>query len=155
MQRKIPVRVLVAFALFGMFLNIIFYTGQASNPKAFSDQQQSTPVSYQIVYEQQTHVPISASSNKDKLLLKGMIVTHLSTRAELTEIAKQIKEKYAHRQLDSIELTVHDKNNGLYEGDYIPYKPISKGTISITYTSLGHKELKMPKNETILVRINK
>jgi hypothetical protein len=147
------VRFWIAFALFSIFIGTILYIGDYNKQKVSAEQPLSSPVLYKLMSTEPLLVPLSSSS-EEKLLIKGMVITEASSHDELVKIANDIKNKYALKHVDSIELTVHNKNNGLYEEESMLYEPISKGTISIAYTPLGHKELKMPKTQNVIVKLN-
>lgn len=75
-----------------------------------------------------------------------MIITEAASHHDLNQIAKKIKEQYKNRKIDEITLSIHNKNIGKYEED-LPYEPISKGTISIIYTSQSHSNVIIRLNE--------
>jgi hypothetical protein len=130
-----------------------FYIGEWNKPKASSEEQLSSQVSYKIINARQSSVWLSDKNNQKKRLLTGMIITTASTPKEYNQIAKQIKSKFESKNLDSIELTIHDPNDGIFEED-ISYMPVSKGTIKIGYTSLGQEELHLPGNYNYHVETN-
>ncbi|WP_028400426.1 hypothetical protein [Ectobacillus panaciterrae] len=151
MKRVSSVRLFIAFALFASFIAII---GDYNKPKA-SAQTLPSSVSYQLIGTEPLLVPLSSSNTKEKRIIKGMVVTEASSYDALSQIADHIKKQYALKNIDSIELTVHNPNSGLYEEEEaMPYEPISKGTISIAYTSLGQKELHMPKKQDFIIQFN-
>lgn len=139
--------------LFAVFIFTIFYTGEHNKSQAASKYKLPSPLSYKLVSTEVLQVPLF-SSNKEHSIIKGMVITQASTQAEFIQIAHHIKERYAEKHIDSIELTIHNENNGWFEDENMLYEPISKGTISIAYTSLGHAELQIPQHESILIKLN-
>ncbi|MCM3734679.1 hypothetical protein M3215_02285 [Bacillus cytotoxicus] len=109
-----------------------FLIGEYSKPKAESN---DNTIPYHILYTTKNHIPLTQTRQEEKIVLKGMVITDATSYKQLETIAKQIKEKYAHANLDSIELTVHNKNNGQF--DDLAYEPIAKGNIVISYTTLS------------------
>lgn len=101
--------------------------------------------SYKLLYTKPNILPLASPSQKEKTVVKGMLVTEASSYSEINQIAEEIKGQYASQKVDAIELSIHNKNNGKYEED-LPYEPISKGTISITYSS--------PSDSNITVHVN-
>ncbi|MGG3520068.1 hypothetical protein ABES33_08875 [Bacillus pseudomycoides] len=101
---------------------------------------------YELLYAKQNTVPLSSSSSKEKKVIKGMIITKAASHHDLNQIAKKIKEQYKNQKIDEITLSIHNKNIGKYEED-LPYEPISKGTISIIYTSQSHSNVIIRLNE--------
>ncbi|SFI98158.1 MULTISPECIES: hypothetical protein [unclassified Bacillus (in: firmicutes)] len=126
----------------------LFLIGEYNKPKAASN---DDAIPYHILYISQNHVPLPHTGQKEKVVLKGMVITDATSYKQLETIAKHIKEKYAHANLDSIELTVHNKNNGQYED--LAYEPIAKGNIVISYTTLAKAEHSMYTN--INIQLNK
>lgn len=127
----------------------LFVIGEYNKPKAASNE---GTIPYHIQYMNQNHIPLMHNAQKEKVVLKGMVITDATSYKQLEGIAKQIKEQYAHAKLDSIELTVHDKNNGQYYDD-LAYEPTSKGNIVISYTPLSKTEHSM--NANINIQLNK
>lgn len=127
---------------------VFFIIGEYNKPKAES---KDDTIPYHILYTTQNHIPLTQTIQKEKIILKGMVITDATSYRQLETIAKQIKEKYANANLDSIELTVHNKNNGQY--DDLAYEPIAKGNIVISYTTLAKTERSMHTN--INIQLNK
>jgi len=63
-----------------------------------------------------------------------MLITEASSYEALLQIAETIKDQYTNKEIDEIKLSIHNKNNGNYEEE-LPYEPISKGTVIVTYDS--------------------
>ncbi|WP_242217200.1 hypothetical protein [Bacillus cereus group sp. BfR-BA-01380] len=126
----------------------LFLIGEYNKSKAESN---DDTVPYHILYINENHIPLTQTRQKEKIVLKGMVITDATSYNQLETIAKQIKEKYAHANLDSIELTVHNKNNGQY--DDLAYEPIAKGNIVISYTTLAKTERSVHTN--INIQLNK
>lgn len=61
-----------------------------------------------------------------------MLITKASTYENLLQIAETIKDQYKNKDIDEITLSIHNENNGDYEEE-LPYEPISKGKIIVTY----------------------
>ncbi|KEK23717.1 hypothetical protein [Bacillus gaemokensis] len=101
---------------------------------------------YELLYAKQNTIPLSSSSSKEKRVIKGMIITEASAHHDLNQIAEEIKEQYKDKDIDEITLSIHNKNNGKYEED-LSYEPISKGTLSITYSPQSHSNTKVLFNE--------
>ena len=127
----------------------LFLIGEYNKPKAASNE---GTVPYDILYTKQNHIPLMHDTQKEKVVMKGMVITDATSYKQLEIIAKQIKERYAQAKLDSIELTIHNKNNGQYYDD-LAYEPTSKGNIVISYTPLTETEHSINKN--INIQLNK
>ena len=52
----------------------------------------------------------------------------------MLQIAETIKDQYTNKKIDEITLSIHNENNGNYEEE-LPYEPISKGKVIVTYDS--------------------
>ncbi|PFL72136.1 hypothetical protein COJ30_09075 [Bacillus anthracis] len=63
-----------------------------------------------------------------------MLITQASSSESLLQIAETIKDQYKNKEIDEIMLSIHNENNGNYEEE-LPYEPISKGKIIVTYDS--------------------
>lgn len=114
----------------GLFLTLEYTsTSQAAENRKIA--------SYELLYAKQNTVPLSSSTHKEKRVMKGMIITEASSYHDLIQIAKEIQEQYNNQEIDEVTLSIHNKNTGEYEED-LPYEPVSKGTISITYISPVH-----------------
>ncbi|MDM5154080.1 hypothetical protein QUF88_09615 [Bacillus sp. DX1.1] len=120
----------------------LFLVGEYSTSKA-AGTLDAPP--YELLYAKQNTIPLSSPSQKEKVVVKGMVITKTSSYNELNQIAKKLKEQYAKKKIDAVELSIHNKNNGQYEEE-LPYEPISKGTISITYHS--------PSSSHVIVRLS-
>ncbi|CAG9611706.1 hypothetical protein BACCIP111899_00878 [Bacillus rhizoplanae] len=127
----------------------LFVIGEYNKPKAASNE---GTIPYDILYTKQNHIPLVHDAQKEKVVLKGMVITDATSYKQLEIIAKQIKEKYAHAKLDSIELTIHNKNNGQYYDD-LAYEPTAKGNIVISYTPVTKTAHSM--NTNINIQLNK
>ncbi|WP_020060171.1 hypothetical protein [Bacillus sp. 123MFChir2] len=126
----------------------LFLIGEYNKPKA---ELNDDTIPYHILYIKENHIPLTQTRQKEKIVLKGMVITDATSYKQLETIAKQIKEKYAHANLDSIELTVHNKSTGQY--DDLAYEPIAKGNIIISYTTLANTDRNMHTN--INIQLNK
>lgn len=91
-------------------------------------------VPYKLLYTKQNDIPYSNSTNNEKKVIKGMLITKASNYETLLQIAETIKDQYTNKGIDEITLSIHNENNGSYEEE-LPYEPISKGTIIVTYDS--------------------
>ncbi|WP_336973233.1 hypothetical protein [Bacillus thuringiensis] len=91
-------------------------------------------VPYKLLYTKQNDIPYSNSTNNEKKVIKGMLITKVSNYETLLQIAETIKDQYTNKGIDEITLSIHNENNGSYEEE-LPYEPISKGTIIVTYDS--------------------
>lgn len=63
-----------------------------------------------------------------------MLITKASSSEALLQIAETIKDQYTNKKVDEITLSIHNENSGNYEEE-LPYEPISKGQIIVTYDS--------------------
>ncbi|HHK5544742.1 MULTISPECIES: hypothetical protein [Bacillus] len=91
-------------------------------------------VPYKLLYTKQNDIPYSNSTNNEKKVIKGMLITKASNYETLLQITETIKDQYTNKGIDEITLSIHNENNGSYEEE-LPYEPISKGTIIVTYDS--------------------
>ncbi|PEF11952.1 hypothetical protein CON23_14535 [Bacillus thuringiensis] len=91
-------------------------------------------VPYKLLYTKQNDIPYSNSTNNEKKVIKGMLITKASNYETLLQIAETIKDQFTNKGIDEITLSIHNENNGSYEEE-LPYEPISKGTIIVTYDS--------------------
>ncbi|EJS52779.1 hypothetical protein CN445_03430 [Bacillus cereus] len=91
-------------------------------------------VPYELLYTKQNDIPYSSSTQNEKKVIKGMLITEASSYEALLQIAETIKDQYTNKEIDEITLSIHNKNNGNYEEE-LPYEPISKGTVIVTYDS--------------------
>lgn len=72
--------------------------------------------------------------HKMKKVIKGMLITEASSYENLLQIAETIKDQYKNKDVDEITLSIHNENTGSFEEE-LPYEPISKGIITVTYDS--------------------
>ncbi|MGG5736492.1 MULTISPECIES: hypothetical protein [Bacillus cereus group] len=91
-------------------------------------------VPYELLYTKQNNIPYSSSTQNEKKVIKGMLITEASSYEALLQIAETIKDQYTNKKIDEITLSIHNKNNSNYEEE-LPYEPISKGTVIVTYDS--------------------
>ena len=91
-------------------------------------------VPYKLLYTKQSNIPYSNATNNEKKVIKGMLITEAPSYETLLQIAETIKNQYINKGIDEITLSIHNENNGSYEEE-LPYEPISKGTIIVTYDS--------------------
>ncbi|OJE49329.1 hypothetical protein BAQ49_26255 [Bacillus proteolyticus] len=91
-------------------------------------------VPYELLYTKQNDIPYSSSTQNEKKVIKGMLITEASSYEALLQIAETIKDQYTNKEIDEITLSIHNKNNGNYEEE-LPYEPISIGTVIVTYDS--------------------
>ncbi|HHB1769940.1 TPA: hypothetical protein ACOQ31_004929 [Bacillus cereus] len=103
-------------------------------------------VPYKLLYTKQSNIPYSNSTNNEKKVIKGMLITKASSSEALLQIAETIKEQYTNKEIDEITLSIHNENNGNYEEE-LPYEPISKGRISVTYDSESYGSTNIILNE--------
>ncbi|PEQ36019.1 hypothetical protein [Bacillus thuringiensis] len=103
-------------------------------------------VPYKLLYTKQNDIPYSNSTNNEKKVIKGMLITKASNYETLLQIAETIKDQYTNKGIDEITLSIHNENNGSYEED-LPYEPISKGTIIVTYDSQSFGSTNITLNE--------
>ncbi|MBO9128316.1 hypothetical protein [Bacillus sp. 165] len=135
------------------FILAAFYVGKWNQPKASSHKHLVSQIPYKIIAARESNVWLTNNDTQQKRLLTGMIVTTASTNEEYELIAQQIQYKFKNKNLDSIELTVHNPNDRTLEED-IEYMPVSKAVLKISYTSLGQEELQLPRNQNYLIEIN-
>ncbi|KFN01912.1 hypothetical protein D0U04_02395 [Bacillus clarus] len=93
-------------------------------------------IPYELLYTKQNTVPISSSTHNEKKVVKGMIVTEASNYEDLLQIAEVIKNQYKNKEINEVIFSIHNKNNGKYDED-LPYEPIGKGIITVTYDSIS------------------
>ncbi|PGO33958.1 hypothetical protein CN984_01400 [Bacillus cereus] len=103
-------------------------------------------VPYELLYTKQNDIPYSSSTQNKKRVIKGMLITEASNYEALLQIAETIKDQYTNKEIDEITLSIHNKNNGTYEEE-LPYEPISKGTVIVTYDSQPFGSTKIILNE--------
>lgn len=103
-------------------------------------------VPYKLLYTKQNDIPYSNSTNNEKKVIKGMLITKASNYETLLQIAETIKDQYTNKGIDEITLSIHNENNGSYEEE-LPYEPISKGTIIVTYDSQSFGSTNITLNE--------
>ncbi|MEB9503339.1 hypothetical protein P4J13_05045 [Bacillus anthracis] len=101
---------------------------------------------YKLLYTKQSNIPYSNSTNNEKRVIKGMLITKTSSSEALLQIAETIKNQYTNKKIDEITLSIHNENNGNYEEE-LPYEPISKGRISVTYDSESYGSTNIILNE--------
>lgn len=102
-------------------------------------------VPYELLYTKQNSVPYSSTHNEKKVI-KGMLITKASTYENLLQIAETIKDQYKNKDIDEITLSIHNENKGDYEEE-LPYEPISKGNIIVTYDSQSFGSTTVTLNE--------
>jgi hypothetical protein len=107
-------------------------------------------LSYELLGAKPISMPISQTQQREKQVVKGMLITSASSYEDLTEIAKELQERYKYKHIDYIQLSVHNPNTGLYED--LPYEPISKAMLQISCTNQGQSELRT--NKSIVVTIH-
>ena len=103
-------------------------------------------VPYKLLYTKQSNIPYSNATNNEKKVIKGMLITEAPSYETLLQIAETIKDHYTNKGIDEITLSIHNENNGSYEEE-LPYEPISKGTIIITYDSHSFGSTNITLNE--------
>ncbi len=101
---------------------------------------------YKLLYTKQSNIPYSNSTNNEKRVIKGMLITKASSSEALLQIAETIKNQYTNKKIDEITLSIHNENNGNYEEELL-YEPISKGRISVTYDSESYGSTNIILNE--------
>lgn len=74
----------------------LFLVGEYSTSKA-AGTLDAPP--YELLYAKQNAIPLSSPSQKEKVVVKGMVITKTSSYNELNQIAKKLKEQYAKRKL--------------------------------------------------------
>lgn len=121
----------------GFFLTLKYSTVSKAERKT---------VPYKLLYTKQSNIPYSNSKNNEKRVIKGMLITKASSSEALLQIAETIKDQYTNKEIDEITLSIHNENNGNYEEE-LPYEPISKGRISVTYDSESYGSTNIILNE--------
>ncbi|MEK4574090.1 hypothetical protein NSS74_16485 [Bacillus sp. FSL E2-8868] len=91
-------------------------------------------IPYELLYTKQNNIPYSSSTQNEKKVIKGMLITEASSYENLLQIAETIKDQYKNKDVDEITLSIHNENTGNFEEE-LPYEPISKGIITVTYDS--------------------
>ncbi|KAB2480256.1 hypothetical protein [Bacillus cereus] len=137
-----PIRIWIALMIciilcVGFFLTLKYSTISKAERKT---------VPYTLLYTKQNNILYSNSTNNEKKVIKGMLITKASSYETLLQITETIKDQYTNKGIDEITLTIHNKNNGSYEEE-LPYEPISKGTIIITYDSQSFGSTNITLNE--------
>lgn len=125
-----PIRIWIALMIciilcVGFFLTLKYSTISKADRKT---------VPYKILYTKQSNIPYSNATKNEKKVITGMLITKASSSEALLQIAETIKDQYTNKKIDEITLSIHNKNNGNYEEE-LPYEPISKGKIIVTYDS--------------------
>lgn len=121
----------------GFFLTLKYSTVSKAERKT---------IPYKLLYTKQSNIPYSNSTNNEKRVIKGMLITKASSSEALLQIAETIKDQYTNKEIDEITLSIHNENNGNYEEE-LPYEPISKGRISVTYDSESYGSTNIILNE--------
>jgi len=103
-------------------------------------------VPYKLLYTKQSNIPYSNATTNEKKVIKGMLITKAASSEALLQIAETIKVQYTNKEIDEIMLSIHNENNGVYEEE-LPYEPISKGKIIITYDSQSFGSTNVTLNE--------
>lgn len=137
-----PIRIWIALMIciilcVGFFLTLKYSTISKAERKT---------VPYTLLYRKQNNILYSNSTNNEKKVIKGMLITKASSYETLLQITETIKDQYTNKGIDEITLTIHNENNGSYEEE-LPYEPISKGTIIITYDSQSFGSTNITLNE--------
>ncbi|MEH6933510.1 hypothetical protein [Bacillus sp. JJ783] len=91
-------------------------------------------IPYELLYTKQNNIPYSSSTQNEKKVIKGMLITEASSYENLLQIAETIKDQYKNKDVDEITLSIHNENTGSFEEE-LPYEPISKGIITVTFDS--------------------
>ena len=135
-----PIRIWIALMIciilcVGFFNSKIFHY--------FKSREKTVP--YTLLYTKQNNILYSNSTNNEKVI-KGMLITEAPSYETLLQIAETIKNQYTNKGIDEITLSIHNENNGSYEEE-LPYEPISKGTIIITYDSQSFGSTNITLNE--------
>ena len=135
-----PIRIWIALMIciilcVGFFNSKIFHY--------FKSREKTVP--YTLLYTKQNNILYSNSTNNEKVI-KGMLITEAPSYETLLQIAETIKDQYTNKGIDEITLSIHNENNGSYEEE-LPYEPISKGTIIITYDSHSFGSTNITLNE--------
>ena len=125
-----PIRIWIALMIciilcVGFFLTLKYSTISKADRKT---------VPYKILYTKQSDIPYSNATKNEKKVITGMLITKASSSEALLQIAETIKDQYTNKKIDEITLSIHNENNGNYEEE-LPYEPISKGKIIVTYDS--------------------
>ena len=137
-----PIRIWIALMIciilcVGFFLTLKYSTISKAERKT---------VPYTLLYTKQNNILYSNSTNNEKRVIKGMLITKASSSEALLQIAETIKNQYTNKKIDEITLSIHNENNGNYEEE-LPYEPISKGRISVTYDSESYGSTNIILNE--------
>ncbi|WP_226602721.1 hypothetical protein [Bacillus cereus] len=137
-----PVRIWIALMIciilcVGFFLTLKYSTISKAERKT---------VPYKLLYTKQNDILYSNSTNNEKKVIKGMLITKASNYETLLQIAESIKDQYTNKGIDEITLSIHNENNGSYEEE-LPYEPISKGKIIVTYDSQSFGSTNITLNE--------
>ncbi|MCU7662773.1 hypothetical protein [Bacillus thuringiensis] len=137
-----PIRIWIALMIciilcVGFFLTLKYST--------ISNAERKT-VPYKLLYTKQNDILYSNSTNNEKKVIKGMLITKASNYETLLQIAESIKDQYTNKGIDEITLSIHNENNGSYEEE-LPYEPISKGKIIVTYDSQSFGSTNITLNE--------
>ncbi|UOY93528.1 hypothetical protein MUG87_05230 [Ectobacillus sp. JY-23] len=106
--------------------------------------------SYKLLGAKPVSMPISQTQQREKQVVKGMLITPASSYEDLIKIAKELQARYKYKHIDYIQLSVHNPNTGLYED--LPYEPVSKAMLQIACTNRGKSELQA--NKPIVVTIH-
>ncbi|AKR08600.1 hypothetical protein ICM_00723 [Bacillus cereus BAG1X2-3] len=137
-----PIRIWIALMIciilcVGFFLTLKYSTISKAERKT---------VPYKLLYTKQNDILYSNSTNNEKKVIKGMLITKASNYETLLQIAESIKDQYTNKGIDEITLSIHNENNGSYEEE-LPYEPISKGKIIVTYDSQSFGSTNITLNE--------
>ncbi|MFB6584595.1 hypothetical protein ACFCVQ_02900 [Bacillus thuringiensis] len=137
-----PIRIWIALMIciilcVGFFLTLKYSTISKAERKT---------VPYKLLYTKQNDILYSNSTNNEKKVIKGMLITKASNYESLLQIAESIKDQYTNKGIDEITLSIHNENNGSYEEE-LPYEPISKGKIIVTYDSQSFGSTNITLNE--------
>ena len=135
-----PIRIWIALMIciilcVGFFNSKIFYY--------FKSREKQFHTHFCIRNKTTSFIPIPQIMKK---VIKGMLITKASSYETLLQITETIKDQYTNKGIDEITLTIHNENNGSYEEE-LPYEPISKGTIIITYDSQSFGSTNITLNE--------
>ena len=135
-----PIRIWIALMIciilcVGFFNSKIFHY--------FKSREKTVP--YTLLYTKQNNILIPIPQIMKKVI-KGMLITEAPSYETLLQIAETIKDQYTNKGIDEITLSIHNENNGSYEEE-LPYEPISKGTIIITYDSHSFGSTNITLNE--------
>ncbi|KIQ78965.1 hypothetical protein RW25_15360 [Bacillus sp. L_1B0_8] len=137
-----PIRIWIALMIciilcVGFFLTLKYSTISKAERKT---------VPYKLLYTKQNDILYSNYTNNEKKVIKGMLITKASNYETLLQIAESIKDQYTNKGIDEITLSIHNENNGSYEEE-LPYEPISKGKIIVTYDSQSFGSTNITLNE--------